>query len=189
MDQDKGSVDQALTIKQARVIPRPGTWMYSMLIDEKSSKKYLKLFKILNKLVVPLYRLRILAPLGFRLLLMTHKGRKTGKTRRTPVEYFKVDKTITVVSGYGEKANWFRNIKQSPEEAYIQVGFRGFKPRVEIIEEQKELEEFFKWLVINNPKYAKTGFGWDSTTDDPDTHDFSYIASHMRVIKFHRRNK
>jgi deazaflavin-dependent oxidoreductase (nitroreductase family) len=157
-----------------------------MLVDEKSSKRYLKMFKIMNKLVVPLYRLRILAPLGFRLLLMTHKGRKTGKTRRTPVEYFKVEKTITVVSGYGKKANWFRNIKQNPEEVYVQVGFRGFHPRVEIIEEQKELEKFFKWLVINNPRYSKAGFGWDPKNDDPETHDFSYIASLMRVIKFHK---
>ena len=177
-----------MSMQQSEKIPRPGSWMYNMLVDEKSSRRYIKMFKIANKFVVPLYRLRILAPLGFRLLLITHIGRKSGKTRRTPVEYFKMDGTIVVVSGYGKKSHWFRNIKQNPEDVYIQVGFGGFKPKVEIIEEQRELEGFFKWLVINNPRYSKTGFGWDPTTDDPETHDFSYMASLMRAIKFHRRD-
>jgi deazaflavin-dependent oxidoreductase (nitroreductase family) len=162
-------------------IPTPGSWMYSMCVDPKSSKRYLKLFKIINKIVVPLYRIRLLAVFGFRLLLLTTKGRKTGKLRRNPVEYFKIDNVIYVVSGYGKKAFWFRNIVAHPDEVHVQVGFRSFHAVVEIIE-GKDLEEFFRWLVVKKPKYSKAGFGWNPN-DDPDSADFSNIARLMCVIK------
>lgn len=168
-------------------IPKPGSWMYNMCVSPKASKRYRRMFRIMNKVVIPLYRMRVLAlfGFGFRLLLMTTTGRKTGKRRRTPVEYFKVEKIIHVVAGYGQKAYWFRNIEAHPNEVNVQVGFRSFKPEVEIIE-GKALEEFFKWLVVKKPKYAKAGFGWDPEIDDPETADFSYIASLMKVIKFNK---
>ncbi|MCK4848079.1 MAG: nitroreductase family deazaflavin-dependent oxidoreductase [Candidatus Heimdallarchaeota archaeon] len=170
-------------MKSSKRIPTPGSWMYNMCVDPKSSKRYLKIFKILNKIVVPLYRIRILPAFGFgfRLLLLTTKGRKTGKQRRNPVEYFKIDNVIYVVSGYGQRAYWYRNIVAHPGEVHVQVGFRSFHAVVEIIED-KALEDFFRWLVVKNPKYAKAGFGWDPN-DDPNSADFSYIASLMRVIE------
>ena len=167
-------------------IPKPGSLMYNMCVDPKSSKKYLKIFKIVNKIVVPLYRLRIL-PLfgfGFRLLLLTTKGRKSGKKRRNPVEYFKIDNTIYIVSGYGKKSFWYRNIEVYPDDVFVQVGFRSFHAKVDIIE-GKDLEEFFRWMVVEKPKYSKAGFGWDPN-DDASKADFSYIASIMRVIRLNK---
>ncbi len=175
-----------MMLKPTNSIPKPGSWMYNMCVEPKSSKRYLKLFRILNKIVVPLYRIRLLPMLGFgiRLLLLTTKGRKSGKRRRNPVEYFKIENVIYIVSGYGPKAQWFRNITAHPNEVHVQVGFRSFNAVVEIIE-GKALEEFFRWLVVKNPKYAKAGFGWDPN-DDPNSADFSYIASLMRVIKLNK---
>jgi len=168
-------------MKSSESIPTPGSWMYNMCVDPKSSKRYLKMFKIVNKFVIPLYRIRLLAMFGFRLLLLTTKGKKTGKLRRNPVEYFKIENVIYIVSGYGKKAFWFRNIVAHPNEVHVQVGFRSYHADVEIIEGEA-LEEFFRWLVVKKPKYSKAGFGWDPN-DDPETADFSYIASLMRVIK------
>jgi len=168
-------------MKSSESIPKLGSWMYNMCVDPKSSKRYLKLFKILNKIIVPLYRIRLLSVFGFRLLLLTTKGRKTGKRRRNPVEYFKIENVIYIVSGYGQKALWFRNIITYPDEVHVQVGFRSFHAVVEIIEGE-DLEEFFRWLVVKNPKYAKAGLWWDPN-DDPNSADFSNIANLMRVIK------
>ena len=167
-------------------MPKPGSWMYNMCVDPKSSKKYLRIFKIMNKIVIPLYRFRIL-PLfgfGFRLLLLTTKGRKTGKKRRNPVEYFKIDDVIYIVSGYGDKAFWYKNIVANPNDVIVQVGFRSFHAKIDIIE-GKDLEDFFRWLVVEKPKYSKAGFGWDPN-DDPNKADFSYIASIMRVIRLNK---
>jgi deazaflavin-dependent oxidoreductase (nitroreductase family) len=164
-------------------LPKPGSWMYNMCVDPKSSKRYRKLFRLLNVLVVPLYRIRLLPAFGFgfRLLLLTTKGKKTGKRRRNPVEFFKIDDIIYIVSGYGQKAFWFRNMVAYPDEVYVQVGFRSFHADIEILEDEA-LEEFFRWMVVRKPKYSKAGFGWDPN-DDPNQTDFSYIASIMCVIK------
>ena len=175
-------------MSNSETIPKPGSWMYKMTVDQKSSNRFLKLFKIMNKIVVPLYRLRIL-PLfgfGFRILMLTTIGHRTKKLRRTPVEYFKIDGVIHIVAGYGLNAHWFQNIRSNPEKVTVQVGFRSFHPKIEILEGDR-LEEFFKWMVRKNPKYSSYGFGWDPKTDDPDTADFSYISKAMRVIKLHKR--
>jgi len=142
----------------------------------------------MNKFVVPLYRVRIL-PLfgfGFRILMLTTIGHKTGKTRRTPVEYFKIDGVIHIVAGYGKNAHWFQNIASNPEKVTVQVGFRSYVPRIEILEGDR-LVEFFKWMVRKNPKYSSYGFGWDPKIDDPDTADFTFISKAMRVIILHKR--
>ena len=78
------------------LLPRPGSSLYNLNHDDLMIKnKTLKKFKIYNKyLVIPLYRLKILPLLGFGsifLILMT-RGRKTGKKRRTPLEYRRIFK-------------------------------------------------------------------------------------------------
>ena len=81
--------------KSNDLLPRPGSPLYNLnQDDELKKKKTLKKWRILNKyLVLPLYRLSILPLFGFGriFLILTTKGRKTGKKRRTPLEYHRID--------------------------------------------------------------------------------------------------
>jgi len=87
------------------ILPRSGSALYNMNHpDEKIRVKTLKKYKSLNKyLVIPLYRLRILPLLGFGriFLILTTIGRKTGKKRRTPLEYHWIEGIMTILSGRG----------------------------------------------------------------------------------------
>ncbi|MFF1919905.1 nitroreductase family deazaflavin-dependent oxidoreductase [Streptomyces sp. NPDC058221] len=63
-----------------------------------------------------------------RLLLLVHTGRSSGQSRLTAVEVVEsatVDgrRSWTVASGFGPAADWYRNLKRTPQ-ATVQVGRR-----------------------------------------------------------------
>ena len=69
------------------------------------------------RLPVHLYRLNLGWTLGHRFLFFAHKGRKSGLLRETVLEvilYDPAEKESVVLSGRGEKADWYRNIETSP---------------------------------------------------------------------------
>lgn len=69
------------------------------------------------RLPVYLYRLWLGRLLGHRFLLLTHRGRKSGLLRRTALEVILYDPPVresVVLSAWGKKADWYRNIEASP---------------------------------------------------------------------------
>ncbi|HEU5265455.1 MAG TPA: nitroreductase family deazaflavin-dependent oxidoreductase [Jatrophihabitans sp.] len=76
-----------------------------------------------------LYRARLGMLFGSRLLLLEHVGRKTGQIRRVVLEV--VDRSepgrYVVVSGFGTRAQWFKNVLAHPD-VRVQVGSRAPRP-------------------------------------------------------------
>jgi len=65
-----------------------------------------------------LYRVHIGWLLGHRFLLLTHVGRKSGIRHHTVLEvvcYASSSRTCIVASGWGEKAQWLKNITANPD--------------------------------------------------------------------------
>lgn len=78
-----------------------------------------------------LYRLHLGWLLGDRFLMFRHIGRKSGLPRYTVVEVVRHDlptDTYTIASGWGEKADWLKNIQQEPE-VVLYSGRRRMKAR------------------------------------------------------------
>ena len=174
------------------LLPRPGSPLYNLNHKDVMIKnKTLKKFKILNKyIVLPLYRLRILPLLGFGriFLILTTKGRKTGKNRRTPLEYHRIDGIITIFSSIGEDAGWVKNIRANPDSLLVRHGFHRFQPQVEFVTNKDQKLEIMKWYVVNHGKSAKMLFGWIPKVDDPETTDFSKMLKMITLIRFHHKN-
>lgn len=85
----------------------------------------------LLRLPIWLYRLNLGWLLGQRFLLLTHIGRNSGITYKTVIEVVDYDEEsgiYTIASGWGEKADWYRNILKTPEVT-IQVGRQTSKAR------------------------------------------------------------
>ncbi|HSQ26557.1 MAG TPA: nitroreductase family deazaflavin-dependent oxidoreductase [Anaerolineales bacterium] len=79
------------------------------------------------------YRLGLGGLLGERFLLINHIGRKSGKMRQAVVEVVCKDKdtgAFVVASGFGEQADWYKNLMVNPEVA-IQVGWKRMNARAE----------------------------------------------------------
>jgi deazaflavin-dependent oxidoreductase (nitroreductase family) len=80
----------------------------------------------LARLPIWLYRFRLGWLFGDRLLLLTHVGRRSRRLRRVVLEVIRHDrdtKIYIIASGFGEQADWFRNIQQTPH-VLIDVGRR-----------------------------------------------------------------
>ncbi|HEY7276423.1 MAG TPA: nitroreductase family deazaflavin-dependent oxidoreductase [Trebonia sp.] len=78
---------------------------------------------------VVLYRARLGFLFGSRMLMLEHIGRKTGARRYAVLEV--VDRprpgTYVVVSGFGTRAQWFRNVRACPDVG-VWVGPHGRAP-------------------------------------------------------------
>jgi deazaflavin-dependent oxidoreductase (nitroreductase family) len=175
------------------LLPRTGSVLYNMNHpDETIRLKTLKKYKRLNKyLIIPLYRLRILPLLGFGriFLILTTLGRKTGKKRRTPLEYHWIDGSITIFSGRGENSGWLKNIRANPDSVWVRHGFHTFHARVKFMSNENDKLEIAKWYVINHSKSAKMLFGWNPKTDNPETTDFTEFLNIISILRLVPKEK
>ncbi|MEZ4657897.1 MAG: nitroreductase family deazaflavin-dependent oxidoreductase [Caldilineaceae bacterium] len=75
------------------------------------------LTRLFLRLPIWLYRWRLGWLLGGRFVMIRHTGRKSGLPRDTVIElvhYRPETDTYFIASGWGEKADWFRNIQKTP---------------------------------------------------------------------------
>ncbi|HKI54146.1 MAG TPA: nitroreductase family deazaflavin-dependent oxidoreductase, partial [Anaerolineales bacterium] len=99
--------------------------MTNSIVDRPPSKA----LRFGLRLPIFLYRIKLGWLLGDRFLMLTHTGRKSGLPRHTVIEVVKHDKetdTYYVVSGWGEKSDWYRNIRKTPQVT-VQSGRRKFQ--------------------------------------------------------------
>jgi len=172
--------------------PRKGSALYNLINQNEIIKqKTLKRWKRLNKyLVLPLYRLRILPLLGFGriFLILTTIGRLSGKKRKTPLEYHRIDDIITIFSGRGEEAGWVKNIRANPGSVWVRHGFHSFQATAVILTNENEKLKIIKWYVVKHSRSAKMIFGWNSKIDDPETTDFSKLLEMLTIIRIYKKN-
>ena len=174
-----------------RVFPPPGTTYYNMLYDPKSKKRFYSSFKLANHFIAPLYKLGLLPLIGFGklVMLLTTRGRKSGQLRTTPIGYFRYNGVVHIISGWGTKANWYKNILAYPADVYAQVGFQRFHAHAELIQDREELRQIMKWLVKHHGSGPEgKAMGWDPKRDDPETADFSGMFEKMAIVRLREQS-
>ena len=167
-------------------LPRKGSVMFNFHYqNELSKQKTLMKWRKVNKyLIIPLYRARLLPILGLgkTFLILETKGWKTGKIRRTPLEFRRYKGNIIVFAARGENATWVKNMRANPLDISVLRGFHHFKPELEYVSGIAQKMVILKWYVSKYNKAAKMLFGWDPQNDNPETTDFSNLASLITVI-------
>jgi deazaflavin-dependent oxidoreductase (nitroreductase family) len=84
-------------------------------------ERFRQAFKYLNRFMVLMFRLGLGRWLQFwprftgQILVLSHRGRKTGLTRRTPLNFAFVDGDLYVLAGFGSVSDWYRNVKANPQ--------------------------------------------------------------------------
>ena len=80
---------------------------------------------------IVLFRCGLGAVFGGRLMLLTHRGRRSGQRRYAVLEV--VDRpsrdVVLVASGFGERSQWYRNLEAEPR-CLVSVGTRSAVPAV-----------------------------------------------------------
>jgi len=93
---------------------------------------------------------------GFKVLLLTTTGRKSGKTRTTPLGYIDYDGGYVITAsnaGMPRNPGWYYNLKDSPQ-ATVQVEDRAMTAVVE--EAKGDLRDhLWSLLVEQAPSYAR----------------------------------
>lgn len=90
-------------------------------MDPEMETRLRQAFKQLNKFMLLLWRLglgkfvNIWPERGGQIMVLVHRGRKTGLVRRTPVNYVIVDGDIYCTAGFGKIAHWYRNVMADPQ--------------------------------------------------------------------------
>ena len=84
----------------------------------RSDEALRQAFKAGNRFMVLFFRLG-LGNMGNRpetsqVMVLSHRGRKSGLLRRTPVNFAVVDGDIYCTAAFGSRADWYRNIQADP---------------------------------------------------------------------------
>ncbi|MFQ6085222.1 MAG: nitroreductase/quinone reductase family protein [Candidatus Bathyarchaeia archaeon] len=79
----------------------------------------------LYKIPILWYRLGLGCLFANFLLLLTTTGRRTGLSRDTPIEYEELDGVFYIISAWGTRPDWYRNILADPGVRF-QLGRRRF---------------------------------------------------------------
>jgi deazaflavin-dependent oxidoreductase (nitroreductase family) len=101
------------------------------------------LTRLLAKLPLVFYQLGLGWLLGTRFVQITHRGRKSGLLHRTVVEVLRYEphtKEVIVVSGWGGKTDWYRNIQQEPAQE-IRTGRIAYQPTQQLLTPEETATE------------------------------------------------
>lgn len=84
------------------------------------------------------FRARLGFLFGGRLLLLEHTGRKSGEARFVVLEVVeRADAARVVASGFGDRAQWFQNLRANPQ-CRVSIGMRS---RRRTVAEELDAEE------------------------------------------------
>ncbi|QEU76609.1 nitroreductase family deazaflavin-dependent oxidoreductase [Streptomyces nitrosporeus] len=123
---------------------------------------------------VLLFRMGIGPLFRGRLLLLVHTGRLTGEPRRTVLEVVGTGemggrRTWTLASGFGPRADWYRNLRRTPQ-AVVQAG-RGYHAVSARFPAPEEGGELMARYADRHPRTARRlcafmGFPVDGSAED-----------------------
>ena len=117
------------------------------------------------KIPTLIYRVGLGRLLGRRFLLLIHRGRKSGLARRTVLEVIKHETdpaAAAVLSGWGERSQWFRNLQAAPPIAVSIGGERWLNPQCEVLEPDQVVEAVEEYRRNHRLLMASLDrfFGW-----------------------------
>jgi deazaflavin-dependent oxidoreductase (nitroreductase family) len=145
-------------------------------------------FKVLNRLMVLMWRLGLgrminVWPDGMgRIMVIGHRGRRSGVRRWTPVNYEIVDGDVVCTAGFGKASDWYRNILADPKvELWLPDG-RWEATAQDISDDEQRLALMRRVLIASG--FAAPLFGvYPRTIDDEKLQE--QTASY-RLLRFHR---
>jgi len=174
-----------------RAFPTEGTNLARILSDPQHRQSFHAQLKKYNPLVVAFYRIGLLSLFGVSrtVMLLTTKGKKSGKLRSTPIGYFRIGGVIHLFSPWGKDASWYKNLAANPNDVWIQVGLHKRPVRAQVMEEPVEIQRTLTKFVAESPSQAGYLFGWDPGRDQMDAADFSVVINRVLLVRFVEKTK
>jgi deazaflavin-dependent oxidoreductase (nitroreductase family) len=136
--------------------------------------------KFANPVTRALLRLPVRTPLSSRLMLVTHVGRRTGRTYVQPVSYVRDGDTLLTPGG----GRWTRNLHDG-EPVELRLEGRRVVGRPDLVGDADEAKRLLRRMLEKNP--ALTRFipfiGRDGTIDEATL--ANALRHGFRVVRWH----
>lgn len=169
-----------------RKFPAEGTNLARILSDPQHRQAFHAQLKRYNPWIAVLYKSGLLPLFGFSrtVMLLTTRGRKSGKLRSTPIGYFRIGGAVHLFSAWGKGTSWFKNLVASPDQVWIQIGMRKQPVWAEVIEEPDEILRMLAQFIDESPDLAHDVFGWEPQQDRLDHADFAMVIDRVLIVRF-----
>ena len=169
-----------------KAFPADGTHLSKILSDAQYRKSFHGQIKRFNPLMVGLYRIGLLPLFGTSrtVMLLTTRGKKSGKLRTTPIGYFRIGGIIYLFSAWGKGTGWYKNMQANPNHVWIQVGMLRWPVQAQPLEDPAGIKRVLEQFVTESPSQAKYVLGWEPGKDRMENADFSILIQRVLRIRF-----
>jgi deazaflavin-dependent oxidoreductase (nitroreductase family) len=138
--------------------------------------------KFLFRLPMTLHRMGLGWMLGpVPLLVLTTRGRKSGLPRPVVLEYRRHGSKLYVISGWGERPHWYKNV-QADAEVTVQMGSKERRARATRVENPSEaiqaLYKFRRYSLVHERLLASM-----SSADTIDLRTLTDIADEFTIVR------
>ncbi len=152
-----------------------------------SDERLRQLFKAGNRFMVLLFRLGLggwgNGPKTSQVMVLVHRGRKSGLLRRTPVNFAVVDDQIYCTAAFGQRADWYRNILADPRvQVWLPDGWYAGEAEEVSPDDPRRLDLMRQVLIASGfaaPLFA--GINPKSISDDK----LAEISAPYRLIRIY----
>lgn len=163
---------------------RLAVWMEVEILSRLTPKDGVgSVFKWIFKIPILYYKLGLGWMLGKRFLLLTTTGRKSGKPRRTPLEFVHnpKDDSYRVSPGWGGNTDWYKNVRSDPRVS-VQVGRRRFEAVAETAPDQEAAESMMN-VSRRHPSMDKVWNRWSDRPVDGTRESYVYAAKFFPSVR------
>ena len=78
-------------------------------------------------------------------MLLTTRGRRTGRPRTNGVSFMPVDDHYVAFSGWGVRSDWYRNVRAHPE-VFITVGGRRMRAMARVVDDPERRRQLMRQM-------------------------------------------
>lgn len=128
-----------------------------------------------------LYAVGLGALYGRLVLLLTTRGRRTGKPRVTPLQYEQVGGAFVVASARGAAADWYRNVTANPR-VDVRVLRSRFSGTAEPCTDQSRIADFLELRLRNHPRFVGRILRFRGVPADPTRAQLEDYASRLAMV-------
>ena len=123
-----------------------------------------------------------LGPLiGKMILLLTTRGRKSGRPRVTPLQYEEIDGCYYLAAALGGRADWVRNIQADPR-VQVRVLRRCFSGRAQIIRDPGRIADFLALRLQRHPRMVAAILRSAGLSIPPSRADLEQYAVRLALV-------
>ena len=147
-----------------------------------------QVFKVGNRFIVWLFRLGLggwgNSPRTSLVMVLVHRGRKSGLQRRTPVNYAVVDGDIYCTAAFGTLAHWYQNILAEPKVEVWLPGAWYAGLAEEVPPDDPRRDELMRQVLIASGFAAPLFAGMNPKTAADE--ELAELTANYRLIRIRR---